>query len=94
MTLTSLRNTAEELEPEDGIRFKPDAKFTITDEQGRSVDLTEHLAQQCFGSVENIDVIRDSGLIHEDSVLDVSNVSIEADVLSALEGMFGLINEV
>lgn len=90
-SITKLRKEADNLDPDDGIKFTSQSEVSIICESGERFDLSRDLALKVFGSVENLEKIRDC---FTGSSLELHNVKLSDDVWVLVEDVFEMVDEI
>jgi hypothetical protein len=90
-SITKLRKEADNLDPDDGIKFTSQSEVSIICESGERCDLSRDLALKVFGSVENLEKIRDC---FSGSSLELHNVKLSDDVWVLVEDVFEMVDEI
>jgi hypothetical protein len=91
-SITKLRKEADNLDPDDGIKFTSQSEVSIVCESGDRIDISRDLALRIFGSVENLGKIRECFSGSES--LELHNVKLSDEVWVLIEEIFVLVDEV
>jgi len=91
-SITKLRKEADNLDPDDGIRFTSQSEVSIICESGERIDLSRDLALKVFGSVDNLDAIR--GCFSGSESLELHKVKLSDEVWLRVEEIFVIVDEV
>ena len=91
-SITKLRKEADNLDPDDGIKFTSQSEVSIICESGDRIDLSRDLALRVFGSVENLEKIR--GCFSGSESLELHKVKLSDEVWLLVEEIFVIVDEV
>jgi hypothetical protein len=90
--LSKIREIAESLDPDDGIKLKPTSTITIIQADDNQLELHHSLARKIFGSKDNLEAV--SSCFTGEESLELHEVKVDDDIWIRLDELFVTVDEV